>query len=94
MVRLGNRHRHYWLLQRMARQTGVDLAAASAAGRLNAQEWAAMVTACRGCDWSRGCEAWLRRGSRREGATPAVAPEPCRNRRRLALLRLEEELGR
>lgn len=86
--RPGNIRHHYRLVQGMARTTGADLAGAFAEGRLGAAQWAGMVQSCRRCGWAMGCRDWLRR-------RPAAqtAPEPCRNRARLALLRLEEELS-
>jgi len=87
MPHLGDPRRHYWLVQGMARATGVDLVGAFDQGRLNPAQWAGIVNACRRCGWSEDCGAWLRR---RPAA--ASAPKTCRNRARLALLRLEEEL--
>lgn len=51
--------RHYWLAQRMARATGVDLAGAMEKAELTQADWAAMVQRCRGCAWREGCARWL-----------------------------------
>ena len=88
MTPLGDLRRHFLLVKGMAKATDTDVEGAYAAGRLDQDEWAEMVQACRGCQWTEGCEAWLAGG---QGA--AVAPKPCCNRARLAMLRLEEELA-
>lgn len=89
MKPLGPVRRHYWLLQDMARTTGVDLAAALERGTIEKADWAGMVRACRECDWDKGCRRWLRGGPEVD-----VAPRDCRNRTRLAALRIEQELAR
>lgn len=58
---LGDRTEHYWLVQRMARVLGCDTAKAREDGRLDAEEWSAMVTRCRGCTVTCACRAWLAR---------------------------------
>lgn len=88
MTHLGDSRRHYWLVKGMARATGVDLVDAFAQGRLDNGDWDRMVQACRRCAWADGCEAWQARAR-----AASTAPKPCRNRARLALLRLEEELA-
>lgn len=89
MTHLGDSRRHYWLVKGMARATGVDLVDAFEQGRLDNGDWDGMVRACRRCSWADGCEVWQARGER----AVSTAPKPCRNRARLALLRLEEELA-
>ena len=59
MKPLGDRKRHYWLAQRMAKTSGTDLVSVYAAGDLSQKQWAGMVEACRGCDWIEACERWL-----------------------------------
>ncbi|GAA4221009.1 hypothetical protein GGQ68_000329 [Sagittula marina] len=80
---LGAEIDHYWLVQRMAKATGVDLVRAMDAGVLDHDTWAGIVTRCRGCQWAEGCDHWL--------ATPSkdtrALPEPCLNRDRLAGLK-------
>ncbi|MBR9650993.1 DUF6455 family protein [Thalassovita aquimarina] len=74
MKRLGDRKRHYWLAQRMAQTTGTDLTGAYDAGDLSQQQWAEIVEACRGCDWTESCERWLARHE-----TAKEAPAGCTN---------------
>jgi len=88
MTPLGDPRRHYWLIKGMACATGTDVVHAFGEGRLDNADWAAMVRDCRRCGWAENCADWLARG----GAA-CVAPAPCRNRRRLAVLRVEEELA-
>ncbi|WP_397542884.1 DUF6455 family protein [Roseovarius salis] len=88
MTPLGDPRRHYWLLQDMARATGVDLVRAFEEGRLGQNEWAETVERCRACGWAGGCRAWLA-----SGVVDAAPPRPCRNRARFAILHLEEELA-
>ena len=71
---LGDRKRHYWLAQRMAKTTGPNLVSAYDQGALDQQEWAQMVQNCRGCTWTEGCERWL---LGRESS--ASVPESCAN---------------
>ncbi|SMX46949.1 hypothetical protein MAA8898_03566 [Maliponia aquimaris] len=79
---MGDETRHFWLVQRMAKATGVDLVAAMQDGDMTQQDWAGIVTDCRGCQWVEGCTDWL--------DTPVddtrPAPESCVNRERLAHL--------
>ena len=72
---LGSERQHYWMALRMAKATGTDLAAALATGRLTQDDWASIVTRCRGCPWTEGCARWLQRpiDSIRD------LPEGCRN---------------
>lgn len=82
---LGDERHHYWLVRRMAKATGVDLAAAHEAGELPQELWSDMVQRCRGCGWEReggGCARWLSLQVPGE----ATAPEPCVNRDRLDAL--------
>ena len=53
---------HYWLVMRMAKATGVDLAQAMEEGDLTQADWAGVVDRCRSCGWERdggGCGRWL-----------------------------------
>jgi hypothetical protein len=88
MAPLGAPRRHYWLVQGMARATGVDLVRAFDEGRLAPADWAETVERCRACGWADGCRKWLA-----AGATASVPPAPCRNRARFALLRADQELA-
>lgn len=83
---LGDPVSHYWLAQRMARAVGVDLARASAEQRLSQEDWAAMVTRCRGCGWLEGCTRWLDRPQ----DEPRDIPPNCVNRDCLANLEPED----
>ena len=87
MTTLGDPRRHYWLVKGMAKATGVDLVGAVEQGRLTASEWAQTVQSCRACDWVDGCSDWLKMGG-----IATVPPRSCRNRARMAMLRLEQEL--
>lgn len=80
MHALGNPITHFWLVQDMAQAAGVDLAAARREHRLSVEDWAAMVTRCRGCQWTDGCQSWLAaQGTDAADAAPQ-APPACANR--------------
>lgn len=74
MKPLGDRNRHYWLAQRMAKTTGADLVKAHQAGALSQEEWAQMVQNCRACDWTEGCARWLQRTVKAD-----TVPDTCAN---------------
>ncbi|SDN55463.1 hypothetical protein SAMN05216196_101886 [Lutimaribacter pacificus] len=78
MHRLGNPIKHFWLVQDMARAASVDLADARRDGRLTTEDWAAMVTRCRGCQWAEGCQHWLR--AQQQDDDSAEVPPACANR--------------
>ncbi|MGH1356181.1 MAG: DUF6455 family protein, partial [Thalassovita sp.] len=84
---LGDRKRHYWLAQRMAKTTGADLVSAFDQGALNQQEWAQMVRACRSCTWSDKCERWLQGHE-----SSSSIPESCANCARLADLQPQDRV--
>jgi hypothetical protein len=84
---LGEPRAHYWRVIAMAKATGLDLVRAFEAGELDSQTWADTVQRCRSCAWVGGCDRWV--SEDHDGSAP---PTPCLNRRRLALLRLEQEL--
>lgn len=81
--------RHYWLAKRMAKATGVDLAAAMDVAALTQSDWADMVRRCRGCAWREGCERWL--DTCEKGERPV--PGGCENREKFQRLKtvLEEQ---
>lgn len=85
---LGNATRHYWLISQMAKLTQADIVRAMEQAALTQADWAEMITKCRGCTWSDGCEQWLQGRDR----PVASAPEPCLNRERFEALKtvLEE----
>jgi hypothetical protein len=80
---MGDATEHYWLVQRMAKTTGVDLVRASEAGLLEQAEWASIVTRCRHCQWAEGCKDWLDEPV----DETRVSPEPCLNQKRLSALK-------
>ncbi len=73
--KLGARLKHFWLAQRMAKRTGVDLSTAYETGDLTQNEWSKLVTRCRGCDWAEGCQRFLNAG----GAELRPIPVTCEN---------------
>ncbi len=77
MHKLGNPIKHFWLVQDMARAAGVDLVEARREGRLSVEGWSAMVTRCRGCQWTEGCQHWL---EAQETGVAAQVPPACANR--------------
>ncbi|MDQ2095671.1 DUF6455 family protein [Rhodalgimonas zhirmunskyi] len=81
MKPLGETKRHFWLAQRMAKLHDVDLVGAVARGDLAQEEWAGMVTRCRGCEWTEGCTRFLEQGEAHDDL-----PHDCRNRVRMAEL--------
>lgn len=56
---LGDPAVHFWLTRSAARAMGINLSEAIAAGRLSAQAYAQMVTACRRCPHVESCRNWL-----------------------------------
>ena len=78
MKPMGSLTEHYWLVQRMAKALGCDTAQAMEEGRLDPQEWAGMVTRCRGCQVTCACRDWLARAEREE-APRAEAIGGCEN---------------
>lgn len=87
---LGEENAHFWLVQRMAKATGVDLVAAWERDLLDSQDWAAIVGRCRGCQWAEGCGHWLDHS----GDVPRDVPDTCLNNTRLERIRarLEESI--
>lgn len=73
MKPLGDRKQHYWLAKQMAKATGADIVGAHASGQLPQSDWANLVQTCRECDWSEGCQRWLRDHPRASDA-PAACP--------------------
>ena len=75
---LGDVSEHLTLVRRMARATGVDLAAAMHDGDIDNQDWTQMVTNCRGCTCVDGCRATLEALEISDETSPA--PDYCENR--------------
>lgn len=88
MKPLGSLKRHFWLVKRMAKTTGVDLAQARAEGTLTQKEWAGMVGRCRTCSAPGACAKWLDMAALEGGAE--VQPAYCENRDRLQSLKKED----
>jgi len=84
---LGPERDHTMLLQTMGKVVELDFAAVFEAGALEQEEWAGMVTACRGCEWVSGCRKWLRAAKRGD-----ACPMQCRNRAALAGLSAKQGL--
>jgi hypothetical protein len=85
---LGDPIEHLHLIRHMAQVTGVDLAASMAEGRLDQEEWAGMVTRCRGCQWASGCQKWLALPPEMDGV-PALPPVQCVNKAKMSALAAE-----
>jgi len=84
---LGDAMEHLHLMARMGKHLDADLVEAFAAGKISAEDWAAMITACRGCDAPDGCKAWLERQELAEqGEKAAQPPGYCCNAARLLRL--------
>ena len=77
---LGDENHHYWLAVAMAKAAGVDLQKAMDDGSLSHQDWAGLVTRCRGCDWERdgGCGRGLKLAL--ESDETSDVPGTCGNR--------------
>lgn len=85
---LGDAMQHLQLMARMGKHLGTDLAEAFEAGKISAEDWAEMITSCRGCDAPEGCRRWLEDQDRAEDAEKSpVPPGYCCNAARLLSLR-------
>lgn len=73
---LGDERRHYWLALGMAQASGADLQRALDEGRISHGDWSQVVTRCRGCGWTEGCDCWL---AARDGEVYASVPQACPN---------------
>jgi hypothetical protein len=73
---LGDEKRHYWLALGMAQAAGADLQRALDEGRISHADWAGVVTRCRGCGWTEGCDCWL---SAQDPDVAASIPQACPN---------------
>jgi len=82
-IPLGRVDAHFWLTQGMARTLGINLSEAMAEGRLDADDYAEMVTRCRGAACCARCIAWMGQ----QGAGASAAPDFCVNADRLNALR-------
>lgn len=91
---LGDERAHFWRVQRMARATGLDLAAAQRAGLLPQRDWADIVRCCRGCHWAEECGRWLDDSAELNDdaggqGDSRACPGECVNRRTFAALQGE-----
>lgn len=75
-LRLGEAATHFWLTRSVARTVGLSLSEAMAEGRLSPEDYAQMVTACRGCTQIAACQTWL--GT--QVGVAAEAPSFCLHR--------------
>ena len=72
--RLGDPARHFWLTRSVARVMGLNLSEAMLAGHLKPDQYATMVTSCRGCALVESCEHWL---GHLNGPSSAPPPGCC-----------------
>ncbi|MBP0482446.1 DUF6455 family protein [Sagittula salina] len=86
---MGDEMEHYWLVQRVAKATGIDLVQAMERGVLEQARWAEIVTSCRSCHWTDGCARWLEAHTEAKDAEDRPLPGPCLNRRRLAQVKAD-----
>ena len=91
MTPLGPEREHYWRVQRMARATGADPAAAWREGALDRNAWTGLVARCRACPWSDGCASWLARFEAEDHPPAGTPPGGCINRDTLAALAARHE---
>ena len=84
---LGAENEHYWLVQRMAKATGVNLVQAMDDGVLTQKDWAGIVTRCRTCQWTEGCDRWLNAPTE----DTRDLPDTCLNSTRLARIKTKLE---
>ncbi|MFC4213744.1 DUF6455 family protein [Pseudophaeobacter arcticus] len=85
---LGDAMQHLQLMARMGKHLGTDLAEAFEAGKISAEDWAEMITSCRGCDAPESCKRWLETQDGAAGAGGSVEPpDYCCNAARLLRLR-------
>ncbi|MFP7672476.1 DUF6455 family protein [Marivita sp. S0852] len=79
---LGDAELHFWLTRSVARAMGVSLSEAMANDRLTPQDYAGLVTECRGCALVETCKGWL--GDQANVAKSA--PPGCINAKTLEIL--------
>ncbi|MFC4730885.1 DUF6455 family protein [Salipiger abyssi] len=80
---LGDPVRHFWMTRSVARVMGLNLSEEMLSGHLGPDEYAHMVTCCRGCALVEACESWL---GAQTGVT-ATPPPGCCNAALLSRLR-------
>lgn len=82
MQTLGDAREHFWRVIKMADACEVDLSTALDENRINIDEYADMITSCRGCTQVGKCDRLLADGPKLEHA-----PDYCENRDTFAVLR-------
>ena len=82
MRQLGDSRLHLRLLSQMGDAIGTDLVKAFESGKIDHDDWAEMVQACRSCSEPERCQRWLGTEDRTTGE-----PAGCRNRTLLKQLR-------
>ncbi|KPP83331.1 MAG: hypothetical protein HLUCCO07_12710 [Rhodobacteraceae bacterium HLUCCO07] len=87
MKPLGDMRRHFWMVQKMARAQGLDLAGAMARGDLDQAEWAGIVKRCQSCDGAAHCARLL------AGDGPGELPGYCCNREPFRILLADQVMG-
>lgn len=71
---LGDPARHFWMTRSVARAMGLNLSEAMMSGELAPDDYAEMVTCCRGCALVEACERWL---GNQAGISAAPPPGCC-----------------
>lgn len=71
---LGDPVRHFWMTRSVARVMGLNLSEEMLCGRLEPNDYAHMVTSCRGCALVEACEKWL---GAQTGLSAAPPPGCC-----------------
>jgi hypothetical protein len=56
------------------RPPGADLQRALEEGRITHGDWADVVTRCRGCGWTEGCDCWMAAQDGRAATVPQACP--------------------
>ncbi|KQI71535.1 hypothetical protein AN191_12550 [Loktanella sp. 5RATIMAR09] len=82
MQTLGDAREHFWRVIKMADACEVDLSTALDENRLNIDEYADIITGCRGCTQVGKCDRLLA-----DAPKLARAPEYCENRDTFGALR-------
>lgn len=75
MQTLGNAREHFWRVIKMAKANRVDLSDALDEGRIDIEDYADMITGCRGCQQVGQCDKLLARRPSLD-----IAPDYCVNR--------------
>lgn len=79
---VGDAELHFWLTRSVGKVMGISFSEAMAQGRLSAQDYVSLVTACRACALVESCQSWL--GSQKSHAK--LPPPGCANAKALGTL--------